>query len=245
MSAKDHRNIGHESNGIGFRIKEWMIWTEKRTPATHNLSRVITHADLAKHSSKNDLWLAIDGTVYDATLFSMYHPGGKELLVRAAGTDCSAQYNRYHAWVDHRTILRGYIVGVLPADANGQAPPALQPGTNSSSATTAAVSIDLDERTLLDTAMGCGLFRGSTELQREAMAVPAQAQQQQSTEEDQLGALFDELDTQRTGYVLRSQVEQLITALNEGQAMDPVTLQRLQSMRSELINRRQFILLFL
>jgi len=33
--------------------------------------------EVAQHKAKNDVWLAIDGKVYDVTEFLSEHPGGK------------------------------------------------------------------------------------------------------------------------------------------------------------------------
>jgi len=250
MSARDHKHLVRdksltaEAKGIGLRIKEWMIWAEKRNATTHNLNRVLSPTEVARHDSKNDLWIAIDGVVYDVTLFSMYHPGGKEYLLRTAGRDATDEFNRAHSWVDHETIMRGYIVGVLPTmeGATTQEPSTAYPPSRPLSMPSS--SIMPNERQVMKAALGAGLFQSTTELQREAMLM-RNTNDSPGSEEEALGALFDELDTQRTGYVLRSSVEQVIVALNEGSPTDGITLQRLQSIRSELMNRRQFILLFL
>eukprot|EP00759_Apiculatamorpha_spiralis_P036424 PhF_6_TR36550/c1_g1_i1/m.53928 len=249
MSAKDHREK-HNNNGIGLRIKEWMLWAEKRNPSTHNLTRMYSPQDIAKHNTKNDLWVVVDGIVYDVTLFSMYHPGGKSLLLNSAGKDVTAEYNRAHAWVEHETILKSYIVGSMLPDDTSSTQPAAQPAMTSQASptpsSTPTQNFNVDEKKIMQSAMGCGLFQATTELQREAMVARVGGPQQAAVEEEEsLGALFDEIDSQRTGYILRSQVEQIINSLNDGSPMDGVTMQRLQSIRSELINRKQFVLLFL
>jgi hypothetical protein len=38
--------------------------------------------------------------VYNITPYLHYHPGGADILVKAAGRDCTALFNRYHAWVN-------------------------------------------------------------------------------------------------------------------------------------------------
>jgi cytochrome b involved in lipid metabolism len=37
-------------------------------------------------------WIAIDGNVYDVSMFVYSHPGGSSLLVRYAGTDATAAF---------------------------------------------------------------------------------------------------------------------------------------------------------
>jgi cytochrome b involved in lipid metabolism len=48
-------------------------------------------ADVAKHSKSSDCWLAVDGTVYDATSFVTKHPGGAEIL-KGCGKDATALF---------------------------------------------------------------------------------------------------------------------------------------------------------
>jgi hypothetical protein len=38
--------------------------------------------------------------VYNLTPYLQYHPGGVDILVKTAGKDCTALFNRYHAWVN-------------------------------------------------------------------------------------------------------------------------------------------------
>ncbi|KAB8221573.1 cytochrome b5-like heme/steroid binding domain-containing protein [Aspergillus novoparasiticus] len=43
-----------------------------------------------------EIWLVIDGIVYDCTSFLSGHPGGEAVLRRFAGFDCSWQYHAIH-----------------------------------------------------------------------------------------------------------------------------------------------------
>ena len=43
--------------------------------------------ELCKHNTLEDLWLAIDGIVYDVTPFMDDHPGGGEIMLSAANKD--------------------------------------------------------------------------------------------------------------------------------------------------------------
>ena len=66
-----------------------------KTAVPKALTRVVSWDELAKHASPTDLWVAVDGLVYDVTAWRMQHPGGWRLLeVRAlasggARTDAS------------------------------------------------------------------------------------------------------------------------------------------------------------
>lgn len=38
--------------------------------------------------------------MYNITPYLHYHPGGADILLKAAGRDCTGLFNRYHAWVN-------------------------------------------------------------------------------------------------------------------------------------------------
>ena len=42
--------------------------------------QTFTSEEVAKHNSKDDCWLILDGKVYDVTKFIPAHPGGKAIL---------------------------------------------------------------------------------------------------------------------------------------------------------------------
>lgn len=51
----------------------------------------ITLAELQKHDSASDCWMAIDGKVYDVTNYIAQHPGEDEIL-RGCGIDATAAF---------------------------------------------------------------------------------------------------------------------------------------------------------
>ncbi|TPX06913.1 uncharacterized protein E0L32_011137 [Thyridium curvatum] len=60
------------------------------------MSRMLSAQEVQKHNNPDDLWIAVDGNVYDMTEFTPDHPGGPEIILRHAGGDASAAYNEVH-----------------------------------------------------------------------------------------------------------------------------------------------------
>ncbi|KAL4756968.1 cytochrome b5-like heme/steroid binding domain-containing protein [Aspergillus foveolatus] len=84
-------------------------------PVTTN--KIYTKDDLLIHNRDGDLWLAIDGTVYDLTKFSEEHPGGKKILLGVAGTDASKKYRKYHGDNILQRYAQEYKIGTLRVEA--------------------------------------------------------------------------------------------------------------------------------
>jgi flavocytochrome c len=53
-------------------------------------------AEVAKHTTEDDCWLAVDGKVLDVTSFLSDHPGGKMAILTFAGKDASEMFNMVH-----------------------------------------------------------------------------------------------------------------------------------------------------
>jgi len=90
-----------------------------RQPAETSV-RTFTCAEVAEHSTRDDLWIIVDNTVYDMTAFLARHPGGSAPL-RYAGQDASLVFGRVHkAGVLDRFGAK-LTVGVLaPGEASSQ-----------------------------------------------------------------------------------------------------------------------------
>ena len=58
----------------------------------------IAVSEVAKHQTKEDMWSAVDGLVYDLTTFIPKHPGGKKIM-QGAGIECTELYNKWHEGV--------------------------------------------------------------------------------------------------------------------------------------------------
>ena len=75
-------------------------------------------AELSKHNTQNDCWLAINGNVYNVTQYLDFHPGGADVILMMCGKDATQAYNtqggrgRGHS-SRADTLLAQYIIGKL------------------------------------------------------------------------------------------------------------------------------------
>ncbi|KAM3504093.1 hypothetical protein MY11210_008480 [Beauveria gryllotalpidicola] len=60
------------------------------------MSKTFTVSDVATHNKADNLYIIVDGDVYDVTKFQDDHPGGKKILQRVGGKDASKQFWKYH-----------------------------------------------------------------------------------------------------------------------------------------------------
>lgn len=66
--------------------------------------REVSNEELAKHNVPGDVWMAIDGDVYDVSKFARIHPGGAPIIEAYAGQDVSTEFFELH----RRDVLNKY-----------------------------------------------------------------------------------------------------------------------------------------
>lgn len=66
--------------------------------------KIFSEDEIRKHSTEDDLWIIIDGTVYDLTRFADLHPGGVFPLLEVAGKDATEAFYGLH----RQDVLRKY-----------------------------------------------------------------------------------------------------------------------------------------
>ncbi len=49
------------------------------------MSRSILRDEVVLHNKRGDMWLTIDGRVYDVSKFAAMHPGGEAFIYKYAG----------------------------------------------------------------------------------------------------------------------------------------------------------------
>lgn len=86
-------------------------------------TRVITAAELARHNSRSDCWVAIHGKVYDVTSFLSEHPAGAAVILKQAGKDATAAFEPFHASdiIDRMGLEDRLRIGVYDGSGSGAA----------------------------------------------------------------------------------------------------------------------------
>lgn len=82
-----------------------------------------TWDEVARHNTKDSLWVAMGGKVLDLTEFAAKHPGGSTMIHLAAGRDVTDLFAMYHVFNEEaaRKFIKPYEIGVLdgPAEFGG------------------------------------------------------------------------------------------------------------------------------
>jgi len=79
--------------------------------------RMIPIAEVKEHCTEEDAWTVLRGRVYNISPYIRFHPGGRDMLMKGAGKDCTSLFMKYHAWVNAEFLLEKCLVGVLDIPA--------------------------------------------------------------------------------------------------------------------------------
>ncbi|KAG2191028.1 hypothetical protein INT46_006364 [Mucor plumbeus] len=80
-------------------------------------SKIHTYEEIAQHNSRSDLWMAIEGKVYDITKFLDEHPGGEEVLLDEGAKDATAAFDDVGHTDDARELLVKYYIGEVDPES--------------------------------------------------------------------------------------------------------------------------------
>lgn len=84
--------------------------------ATDSAADALTSSVVSQHSTPDDCWTIIDGTVYDMTPFMERHPGGASAIEALCGTDGTERFMGQHGSAgEPNGELESLIVGPLVA----------------------------------------------------------------------------------------------------------------------------------
>ena len=84
--------------------------------------KVITVEELEKHNSESDLWIAVDGKVYDMTKYHKIHPGfgGPAIIVKNAGMDATQGFRKAKHSPKAMDIQKGLLIGELERNVKSE-----------------------------------------------------------------------------------------------------------------------------
>ncbi|KAH6661538.1 outer mitochondrial membrane cytochrome B5 [Plectosphaerella plurivora] len=69
--------------------------------------------EVARHNSRDDLYMIIKGKVYNCTDFLSRHPGGEDVLEEVAGTDATEAYMDVGHSEEADKVLARYYIGSI------------------------------------------------------------------------------------------------------------------------------------
>lgn len=74
-------------------------------------TKIFTYEEISKHNTPDDLWMIIDGKVYDCTKFLPEHPGGEEVMLDCGGIDGTQAFDDIGHSDDAREMLIDMLIG--------------------------------------------------------------------------------------------------------------------------------------
>lgn len=73
----------------------------------------VNRDEVKKHKVQNDCWTIINNKVFNITPYVNFHPGGVDEIMKCAGRDGTALFNKYHSWVNVDRMLENCFIGML------------------------------------------------------------------------------------------------------------------------------------
>jgi cytochrome b involved in lipid metabolism len=87
-------------------VKEGAKVAPPEAPSNGN---IYSMTEVAKHNTKEDLWVVHEGKVFDVTKFVDAHPGGARILTKKGGDDISKIFNEIHSDNARKKLNEHYI----------------------------------------------------------------------------------------------------------------------------------------
>jgi len=80
-------------------------------------TKTFTREEVAKHNTPQDMYIIVDGDVYDVTKFANLHPGGKQALLDYAGKDATEDFwglHRHEVLDKYKRLRKGRLTDAGP-----------------------------------------------------------------------------------------------------------------------------------
>ncbi|KAI8888696.1 cytochrome b5 [Backusella circina FSU 941] len=74
-------------------------------------TQLYTYEEVAQHNNRRDLWIILEGRVFDITKFQDEHPGGEEVLLDEGAKDATDAFEDVGHSDDARDLLKKYYIG--------------------------------------------------------------------------------------------------------------------------------------
>eukprot|EP00268_Persea_americana_P025158 TRINITY_DN24509_c0_g1_i5.p1 TRINITY_DN24509_c0_g1~~TRINITY_DN24509_c0_g1_i5.p1 ORF type:complete len:225 (-),score=37.87 TRINITY_DN24509_c0_g1_i5:223-897(-) len=101
----------------GFSQMDWLKVTRTHSDLAGlrgwSNRRIISLDEVKQHKTGDSIWTVLNGRIYNISPYLKFHPGGVDMLMKAAGKDCTSLFNKYHAWVNAEFLLEKCLVGIL------------------------------------------------------------------------------------------------------------------------------------
>ncbi|KAJ3669439.1 hypothetical protein LUZ60_011389 [Juncus effusus] len=102
----------------GYSQMDWLKLTQTHPDLAglkgRSNRRLITMDEIKQHkNTEGAIWTVLKGRVYNMSPYLKFHPGGDDMLMKAAGKDCTSLFNKYHAWVNAEFLMEKCLVGFL------------------------------------------------------------------------------------------------------------------------------------
>jgi len=100
--------IWREEEGVSQRVPRFYE-SKKKTKVRDD----ITMEELAKHNTRKDAWICVEGRAYDISNYVERHPGGWLPIANLAGKDVTDAFANYHPAKVYEKLLPAFYVGKI------------------------------------------------------------------------------------------------------------------------------------